>query len=107
MRRKSGMVFETYAPRADKKNNSVAISKNHITLTLKLLEKMKSKDVELAYDSDNKVIRIKPVPDGKGLTISKTNKIGAKGFFSHFNLQVKGKYDGRYDEKDKAIYIQL
>ncbi|HOV80885.1 MAG TPA: hypothetical protein PK728_12415 [Bacillota bacterium] len=98
------MAFEVYKPR-NEKESTVAISKNHLTLNKKLAFQLETSLVELAYDPDTKTIRIKPANDENGLVLNK-NKIGAKGFFKHFNIGSKGKYSAVFNEKEKAIYVQ-
>ncbi|MCL6634741.1 MAG: hypothetical protein K6T29_03100 [Peptococcaceae bacterium] len=99
------MAFEVYRSRLEKEAPA-AISKNHITLNKKLLDRFNTKRVELAYDPDTNTIRIRPSTSESGLVLNK-NKIGARGFFKHFNIQQKGKYNAVYNDNDKAIYIRL
>ena len=99
------MAFEVYKPRFEKEV-TVAISKNHITLNKKLLDKFNTRYVELAYDPETKLIRIKPSANESGLVLNK-NKIGARGFFKHFNIEQKGKYGAVYNDNEKALYVRL
>ncbi len=98
------MSFEVYKPRFDKET-TVAISKNHLTLNKKLVERFDTGHVELAFDRDTKTIRIKASGGENGLILNK-NKIGARGFFKHFNIQQKGKYSAVFDENEKAIFVR-
>ncbi|MDD2553527.1 MAG: hypothetical protein PHP51_03010 [Desulfotomaculaceae bacterium] len=98
------MSFEVYKPRFEKEA-TVAISKNHLTLNKKLAEKFDTEYVELSFDKDTKTIRIKATDSKNGLILNK-NKIGARGFFKHFNIQQKGKYNAVFDENEKAIYVK-
>ncbi|MDD4334189.1 MAG: hypothetical protein PHY77_01110 [Desulfotomaculaceae bacterium] len=98
------MSFEVYKPRFDKEA-TVAISKNHLTLNKKLVERFDTSHVELAFDKDTKTIRIKASNGENGLILNK-NKIGARGFFKHFNIQQKGKYNAIFDENEKAIFVK-
>lgn len=98
------MSFEVYKPRFEKEA-TVAISKNHLTLNKKLVDKFDTEYVELAFDKDTKTIRIKASESENGLILNK-NKIGARGFFKHFNIQQKGKYNAIFDENEKAIYVK-
>jgi pyruvate kinase len=41
-----------------------------------------------------------------GLVLNR-NKIGARGFFKHFKIDQKGKYNVVYNEKETALYIQI
>jgi len=99
------MPFEVYKPRFEKEA-TVAISKNHLTLNKKLLDKFNTEYVELAFDRDTKTIRIKASDSENGLVLNK-NKIGARGFFKHFNIQQKGKYNAIYNEDENAIYVKF
>lgn len=99
------MAFEVYKPNNDK-DYVVAISKNHLTLNKILTAKLNPSYVQLAYEPDTKTIRIKLSGDENGLIVNK-NKIGARGFFKHFNIQNKGKYNATYDENEKAVFIRL
>ncbi len=98
------MSFEVYKPRFEKEA-TVAISKNHLTLNKKLVDRFDTEYVELAFDKDTKTIRIKASNGENGLILNK-NKIGARGFFKHFNIQQKGKYNAVFDENEKAIFVR-
>ncbi|OPY57303.1 MAG: hypothetical protein A4E55_01699 [Pelotomaculum sp. PtaU1.Bin035] len=99
------MAFEVYKPKIEKEA-TVSISKNHITLNKKLISRLNTSYVELAYDPDTKTIRIKTSTNENGLIVNK-NRIGTRGFFKHFNIQNKGKYNTIVDENENAIYIYL
>lgn len=99
------MAFEVYKPRFEKEA-TVAISKNHLTLNKKLMAKLDTKYIELAYDPDTKTIRIKPSNNENGLILNK-NKIGARGFFKQFNIEQKGKYSAVYEDNEKALYVRI
>ncbi len=98
------MSFEVYKPRFEKEA-TVAISKNHLTLNKKLVDKFDTNYVELAFDQDTKTIRIKASDSESGLILNK-NKIGARGFFKHFNIVQKGKYNAVYNENENAVYVK-
>jgi hypothetical protein len=70
------------------------------------LDKINTRYVELAYDPETRTIRIKPSTTDNGLVLNR-NKIGARGFFKHFKIDQKGKYNVVYNEKEKALYIQI
>ncbi|OPX90879.1 MAG: hypothetical protein A4E52_00693 [Pelotomaculum sp. PtaB.Bin013] len=99
------MTYEVYKPTAEKEF-TISISKNHFTLNKKLALKMNMSHVELSYDPLTKTIRISPSTNNNGLTVNR-NKIGARGFLKHFNIQCKGKYHITIDENEKALYIRL
>ena len=65
------MPFEVYKPRFEKEA-TVAISKNHLTLNKKLVDKFNTEYVELAFDKDTKTIRIKASEVKTGLFLIKT-----------------------------------
>lgn len=98
------MSFEVYKPRFEKEA-TVAISKNHLTLNKKLVDKFDTNFVELAFDKDTKTIRIKASDSENGLILNK-NKIGARGFFKHFNIVQKGKYNAVYNENENSVYVK-
>ena len=98
------MAFEVYVPRATNENR-VSITKHHISLGRKLAGQLKGSKVEAAYDKDTNQLRIRSVDDG-GMVISK-NKIGAKGIFKFFDIDVKGSFPAEYNQKDDAIYVKL
>ncbi len=98
------MSFEVYKPRFEKEA-TVAISKNHLTLNKKLVDKFDTNYVELAFDKDTKTIRIKASDSENGLILNK-NKIGARGFFKHFNIVQKGKYNAVYNENENSVYVK-
>lgn len=99
------MPFEIYTPELEKAY-TVALSKNHLTLNKKLLSKFSYKHVELGYDQGSRTIRVRPAVEGKGLILS-GNKIGARGFFQHFNINQRGKYTVTLDEAGKTLYIKI
>ena len=99
------MAFEVYKPRFEKEA-TVAISKNHLTLNKKLMGRLDTKYVDLAYDPDTKTIRIGASNNDTGLILNK-NKIGARGFFKHFGIEQKGKYGAVYNDNEKAIYVRF
>jgi len=98
------MAFEVYVPRAAN-DNAVTLTKHHIRIGNKLLGRLKGDKLEVAYDVETNKIRIKGT-DGPGLTVAK-NKVGARGIFTYFNLDLKGRYEADFDEKQKAIYVDL
>ncbi|MDO7786979.1 hypothetical protein [Desulforamulus aquiferis] len=97
------MTFEVYYPRSE---NYVSVSKNHITLNRNLAAKLNADHVELAYDREEKVIRIQPSAPDSGLIMNKT-RIGAKGFLQYFGIENKGKFPATFSEDEKIILIQL
>lgn len=99
------MAFEVYRPRSSREN-VVALTKHHIRLSGKLVNKLGTDRVEVAYDRDANKLRIRGIEDG-GLMINK-NKIGARGVFKYFDLEGKrGNFAAVYDEKEKAIFVDL
>jgi len=100
------MAFEIYKPRGEKvpKLPLVTISKNSIVLNKHAREKLNTDKVELAYDRETNTIRIKASEDGQNI---KKTKVFSRGFFSFFKIDAKGKYKTVYDEKEKALFVNL
>lgn len=98
------MPFEVYKPRGERvpKQAIVTLSKNSIVFNKIAREKLNTSSIEMAYDKDANLIRVKPSEDG--LNIKKT-KVFAKGFFKHFNVAKKGRFAAEF--KEDALYIDL
>lgn len=102
------MAFEVYKPRGERSEKPplVTISKNSIVINKPAREKLgNTTQIELSFDRDTETIRIRAAAEG-GQTLKKT-KVFAKGFFNHFNIDVRGKYVANYKENDKALYVEL
>jgi len=101
-----GMAFQVYKPRGERvpKLPLITISKNSIVLNKHAREKLNTEKVELAYDKEKNVIRIKATEDGQNI---KKTKVFSRGFFNHFYITAKGKYQAKYDEKENALYVDL
>lgn len=101
------MAFEVYRPRGEKpeKAPQVSFSKNSIVLNNVAREKLGSNNVELAYDRETNTIRIRALPEG-GMQIKKT-KVFGKGFYNHFKIYPRGKFEAIFDEKERALYVKL
>lgn len=97
-------MFEVYKP-LYAKENTVTISKNNLTLNKKFVDKFESEYVELAFDKDTQTIRIMASDNQNGLMLNE-NKIGASGFFKHFNIQHRGKYNAIYIDNENALYVK-
>ncbi|MTI80225.1 MAG: hypothetical protein FH758_04955 [Firmicutes bacterium] len=95
--------IEWYSPR---NSFNAMISKNHITLGELAVEKLNSEYAILGYDKEKGVIAIKAVNKGEGFKITK-RKINAKNFLNHFEIDIKGTYPVEYDEKNRALYVNL
>lgn len=100
------MAFEIYKPRGERvpKLPLVTLSKNSIVLNKHAREKMNTEKVELAYDKDTNTIRIKATEDGQSI---KKTKVFSRGFFNHFNILTKGKFQAEYDEIQNALFVDL
>jgi hypothetical protein len=99
----SKMKFEIYKPRIKKEAKSiVSLSKNSIVLNKVAREKLNASSIELAYDRDTNIIRIKPSADGQ--TVKKT-KVFARGFFNQFNITKKGRFAAEF--KENALFVDL
>ena len=83
------MAFEVYKPRGERvpKLPLITISKNSIVLNKHAREKLNTEKVELAYDKEKNVIRIKATEDGQNI---KKTKVFSRGFFNHFYITAKG-----------------
>jgi hypothetical protein len=105
------MAFEVYYPRRRSKKEGkapiVSLSKNSIVLSKMAREKLNSPEyIELAFDKDSDTIRIGPSNMDEGNALKKT-KVIAKGFFDHFDLDLKGKYNANYDSEENALFVGL
>lgn len=100
------MAFEVYKPRI-KNANSIALTKHHIVLKPNILEKLNANNVELAYDRDTRVIRIRPADSEDDGFVINDNKIGARGFYQFFDIGIKGKFPVIIDDSDNAVLIDI
>ncbi|MDD3652816.1 MAG: hypothetical protein PHO01_01330 [Desulfotomaculaceae bacterium] len=100
------MAFEIYKPRGERvpKLPMVTLSKNSMVLNKHAREKLNAEKVELAYDSETNVIRIKASEDGQNI---KKTKVFGRGFFNHFEIVAKGKFFANFDENERALYVDL
>lgn len=98
------MAFEVYKPRGEKAEKApmISLSKNSIVLNNVAREKLGGNKLELAFDRDTNTLRIRAVEDG-GLEMRKT-KVFGKGFFNQFGINVKGKFEARYEPEENALY---
>lgn len=101
------MAFEIYKPRGERQEKApiVSLSKTSIVLNNVAREKLGTSRIELAYDRDTKIIRIRGVNDG-GMEIKKT-KVFGKGFFNQFEINKKGKFEAKYDSTDNSLYARI
>ncbi len=101
------MTFEVYKPRGERaeKVPVISFSKSSIVLNNVARQKLGRNKIELAFDRDTKIIRIKAADDG-GMEMRKT-KVFGKGFFNYFGIDKKGKYEARYDPVEKALYARI
>jgi len=61
---------------------------------------------EIAYNKENKVLRIKIAENGNCLL--KNWRIFALGLYKYFNIESPGKYPfSQYDNEDKVYYVDL
>ncbi|MGB9846401.1 MAG: hypothetical protein ACPLRH_02735 [Desulfotomaculales bacterium] len=101
------MAFEVYKPRGERVEKApiVSFSKSSIVLNNICREKLNTRHVELAFDKDTKTVRIRAVEEG-GMQIKKT-KVFGKGFFKRFGINPRGKCVARYDEKERALFVDV
>jgi len=107
------MSFEVYVPRSRGKEKepqtAIKISKNSIVLnknTRALLGQPER--VELAFDTETRTLRIRPVVNGdnQGIQTKKT-KVYAKGFLEHFQINNYGKHFANYNQEENAVFVSL
>jgi len=103
------MAFEVYHSRKQGSekviNPIVRLSKNSIVLDKTARQLLENPEyVELAYDSDEKIIRI--VPSNNGTQVKKT-KLPAQRFYKVFEIDVTGKFNGVFNEEEKALFVNL
>lgn len=103
------MAFEVFLPEQEtalfrRKQPVVAISKNSIRLNKTAYERLGAESVELAYDRERNVIRLKKVAQGFKI---QNKKITSKGFFRHFGIQASGKFLAQYNPEDNSLLIDL
>lgn len=109
------MAFEIYHRRSrDSKVNipGISLSKNSLVLNKVTRELLNispqgSGFVELAFDKDEKTIRIRPTEDSNGNLKIKKTKLPAKDFRSQFGINQTGKFQGTFSNEDKAVYVKL
>jgi hypothetical protein len=102
------MSFEIYKPRGEKQKEkapAISLSKTSIVLNKVAREKLGTSRIELAYDMENNIIRIKAAENG-GIKIKKTKFFG-KGFFNQFGISKKGKFAAVFDEGERALFVKL
>lgn len=104
-------MFEIYKPKQGRgsegkeKTPFVSLSKNSIVLNKQAREKIQNATrIEVAYDSETNILRIKP--DENGLILKKT-KIFSRGIFTHFGIDKKGRFPVTFNEEHNALYLNL
>lgn len=101
------MAFEVYTPRGERAEKSLIVSLSKNSLVLNKIARTKLGEpefIELAYDPETSIIRIKPTEDG--VSVKKT-KVFARGFFKTFDITAKGKFKATYNEETNALYVSL
>lgn len=101
------MGFEIYRPRGERAEKApiVSLSKTSIVLNNVARDKLGTSRIELAFDPETKMIRIKGVTEG-GMEIKKTKMFG-KGFFNSFGITKRGKFPAIYKEDENALFLSL
>jgi flagellar hook protein FlgE len=101
-------MFEVYVPRSREPKKvdrlEIKISKQSIVLNKKARNLMQAEKLELAYDKDSQILRIRRTDNG--INVKKT-KVYAKGFLDHFDIQDRGKFVADYSEEDSALYVKI
>ncbi len=102
------MAFEVYKSRGEKQGKApvVSLSKTSIVLNNVAREKLGTNRIELAFDADTTMMRIKGVENGSGMEVKKT-KVFGKGFFNHFKIVKRGKFEAEYNKDENALYVKL
>lgn len=100
------MAYEIYRPRKGKKEKSaiVSLSRNSLVLNKFAREQLNSDNIDLAYDAETNTIKISPSRDG---LVMKKTKVHAAGFFTHFGIEVKGKFEAEYNKDNHSLYVDL
>lgn len=101
------MGFEVYKPRGEKQEKAaiISLSKTSIVLNNVAREKLNTDRIELAFDREKNILRIKAADSG-GMEVKKT-KVFGKGFFNQFGISKKGKFVAVFDEGEKALFVKL
>jgi|GEM_PF-741975 len=108
------MGFEVYQPRRGRNSKhtnvpGISLSKNSLVLnkvTRELLDLSNQAHVELAFDKDQGIIRIRPDADGGNLVLKKT-KMVIRDFRTQFGINQTGTFQGTFSPEDKAVYVKL
>jgi len=103
------MTFEVYdfSNIVESITPSIKISKSAIVLNKQLRQKLEGNRVEIAFDKKLKTMRIRSVgPEEMGIEIQKT-KIPAKKLLEHFGIKQEGRFEARFDEKEKSFFIRI
>lgn len=100
------MAFEIYKPRKGKKEKHaiVSLSRNSLVLNKYARDQLNSNNIDLAYDPETNKIKISPSKDG--LVMNKT-KVYAAGFFTHFNIEEKGKFKAEFNKDTLSLFVDL
>lgn len=103
------MAFEVYKPRGERAERSpqVSLSKSSIVLNSVAREKLNTNKLELAFDKEENLIRIKGVGDGEGGMELRKTKLFAKGFYNSFQIDKRGKFDCLYNADENALYFKI
>lgn len=100
-------MFVVYKPRGERADKApfVSLSKNSIVLNkIARLKLQDPQNVEIAFNKDENMLRIKP--ESTGLTVKKT-KIFSRGLFNYFGIEAKGRYNAFYNEEENTLFVNL
>lgn len=100
------MAFEVYKPRGGRNERIpvISLSKSSIVLNRVAREKLNSSNIEMAYDRENNIVRIKASENGVPL---KKTKVFGKGFFNQFGISKRGKFKAEFNPDERALYVDL
>ena len=100
------MAFIEYNPtRGGLRPKSAKLTKTHLILSPDLHEKTGENNISIAYDPDDKILKLTPVESG-GLKVT-DGKLQSKGFVNFFDIDKKGLFDAEWDENEGAIFIKV
>lgn len=86
--------------------NSAKLTKNQLKLSSNLKQMFGKKYVDISYEYDEKILRLKISENTSSIKITGGN-IFITGVRKFFNIEEKGLFRAEWIEEDQAIYIYL
>jgi hypothetical protein len=102
-------MWEIYKPKGERQQKTPLVSLSQTSMVLNKFAREKllgTKKIELAFDKESDVIRIRPAENEFGIDLKKT-KLFAKEFYNVFGIMQRGKFKATYNEKENALFVQL